>query len=139
MFSYACRYRKQVIKLKVKATSLTLNQSSQSPRDGNKVKGQTAQADQLEMMRILENQARTQTATTELLQQLAANQGAIQRNSVKLPTLQLPKFNGKVLKFQEFHDMFIATVDSKTNLSNVKKFTYLKGSLSGVALEVVSG
>ena len=35
--------------------------------------------------------------------------------------------------------MFIATVDSKTNLSNVEKFTYLKGSLSSVALEAVSG
>ena len=40
-----CRYCKQVIKLKGLVTSLTLNQSSQSPRDGNEIKGQTAQAD----------------------------------------------------------------------------------------------
>ena len=60
----ACRYRKQVIKLKGMVTSLTLNQSSQLPKDGNEIKGQIAQADQLGMKRILENQARTQTATT---------------------------------------------------------------------------
>jgi len=58
---------------------------------------------------------------------------------VKLPSLDLPKFDGTITKFREFWDMFSASVDSSPALDDVQKFAYLKGCLRGAALDAVSG
>ncbi len=41
--------------------------------------------------------------------------------SAKLPKLKIPKFSGDKLKWIEFDSIFKATVDSKTNVSEVEK------------------
>ena len=48
-------------------------------------------------------------------------------------------FDGSVLKYREFCDMFNNTVHSCTSLSDVEKLTYLKECLVGEALDAVSG
>ena len=48
----------------------------------------------------------------------------------KLPKTEIPKFNGKPIEWQSFWDQFYAAVDSKTNIPDVVKFSYLKGVLS---------
>ena len=56
----------------------------------------------------------------------------------KLPKLSIPKFNGDVLKWFEFRDMFVSAVDSRC-LSSVDKFSYLISLLSGAALASITG
>ena len=56
----------------------------------------------------------------------------------RLPTLQLPKFDGNILQWQNFWDQFIAMVD-KTTLPNVSKFAYLQALLEGEAKNVIAG
>lgn len=58
-------------------------------------------------------------------------------HNVKLPKLDLPNFDGDLLEWTTFKDMFEAAVDSNTNLSKVQKFSYLKAKLSGEAARVV--
>ena len=59
---------------------------------------------------------------------------------MKLPKLDLPTFNGNLLGWQEFWDIFDSTIHQhQQSLSNVVKFNYLKSSLRGEAASVVSG
>ena len=57
----------------------------------------------------------------------------------KLPEIEIPKFNGKPIEWQSFWDQFSAAVDSKTNIPDVVKFSYLKGVLSKDVQESIRG
>lgn len=52
---------------------------------------------------------------------------------VKLPRLDLPTFDGEILQWKIFLDMFNASIHNNQNLSKIQKFTYLKAALSGEA------
>ena len=58
---------------------------------------------------------------------------------MKLPKLELPKFDGDVLKFQNFWDLFEAAVHDNDNVPDVQKFTYLRSALEGVAYHTIEG
>ena len=60
-------------------------------------------------------------------------------NNIKLPKLSLPKFSGNLLEWSNFWDSFTNSVHSKTTISNIEKFTYLKSCLTGPALSSISG
>ena len=59
--------------------------------------------------------------------------------TVKLPKIELRKFDGDILKWTEFWDAFESTIHSNKSLHNVDKFNYLKGQLQEQASEVLSG
>ncbi|KAK3892841.1 hypothetical protein Pcinc_003312 [Petrolisthes cinctipes] len=58
--------------------------------------------------------------------------------NVKLPKLELPKFNGEVTQWQSFWDQFSSHIDA-TDLPVISKFTYLMSLLEGDAKNVVNG
>ena len=58
---------------------------------------------------------------------------------MKLPKLELPKFDGDVLKFQNFGELFEAAVHDNDNVPYVQKFTYLRSALEGVAYHTIEG
>lgn len=90
------------------------------------------------MTSITQMLAETQSATQGLLQKLVDDKPPTMQN-VKLPNLELPTFNGNIMAYQEFHDLFTATIHSNMSLSPVQKFGYLKKYLSGKPLELISG
>jgi len=53
--------------------------------------------------------------------------------------LELSKFHGDVLKFQNFWDQFEAAVHKNPGLPDVQKFTYLRSILDGVAYQTIAG
>ena len=57
----------------------------------------------------------------------------------KLPKLELPKFCGDRLKWQEFWDQFKTTIGSNESTIEIVRFSYLKRNLHGSALSTVSG
>ena len=57
----------------------------------------------------------------------------------KLPKIEIPKFNCKPIEWQGFWDQFSAAVDSKTNIPNVVKFSYLTDVLSENIQESIRG
>ena len=59
--------------------------------------------------------------------------------SVKLSSLELPKFSAKILEWPAFNDAFYAAVGSNPNLSNVQKLTHLRSCLRGSALRCIQG
>lgn len=60
-------------------------------------------------------------------------------STVKLPRLELPKFNGNKMKWREFWDLFKVTVDQNKQLSDIEILIYLKDRLTGEAERAISG
>ena len=58
---------------------------------------------------------------------------------VKLPKIALSKFSGQALKWQTFWDQFESFIHSKESLSDIDKFTYLKGLLTSSASDCIPG
>jgi len=61
------------------------------------------------------------------------------QSHLKLPKLELPKFHGDVLKFQNFWDQLEAAVHKNPDLPHAQKFTYLRSVLDGVAYHTIEG
>ncbi|CAH0564505.1 unnamed protein product [Brassicogethes aeneus] len=57
---------------------------------------------------------------------------------IRLPRIELPKFSGEIREWKTFIDMFIAMVHDNASLSNVEKFNYLRASLVGSPLAIVT-
>ena len=69
----------------------------------------------------------------------SVNKDSCQSSNLKLPRIGLPRFNGDVLKFQNFWDQFEAAVHDNGYLPSVQKFTYLRSVLTGNALQTIEG
>ena len=67
-----------------------------------------------------------------------SSQGQLSNLKVSLSKLQLLTFNGDIQQWPEFWDMFNSAVQEKA-LSQVAKFSYLKGVLKGSAAAAISG
>jgi len=59
--------------------------------------------------------------------------------TVRLPKLELKKFGGQVLKWQEFWDTFEATIHMNPSLQPIDKFNYLRAELENEALKSIAG
>ena len=70
---------------------------------------------------------------------LQAVQQTVAKPSVKLPRLELIRFNGDIMEWPEFWQTFESSVDSQSTLQNVAKFTYLKTLLTGPAAGAING
>ena len=57
----------------------------------------------------------------------------------KLPKLVIKEFDGSVLNWQTFWDQFESTIHSKTNISNIDRFSYLTLFLCKSAHDTISG
>ena len=58
--------------------------------------------------------------------------------TTKLPKLTLLSFSGENMQWVSFWDQFTTLVDSKVDMVNVEKLSYLKLSLKGDSAQIVS-
>ncbi|XP_046854266.1 uncharacterized protein LOC124447403 [Xenia sp. Carnegie-2017] len=61
------------------------------------------------------------------------------RCRVKLPKLEVKKFSGKIQDWREFWDSFESSIHNNDGLSEVDKFTYLRGLVEEPAKSAISG
>lgn len=61
------------------------------------------------------------------------------KDRIKLPKLELKKFNGDPLQWKSFVDSFDCAIQNNESLSSVEKMTYLTNLLSGSAEQTISG
>ncbi|XP_044575194.1 uncharacterized protein LOC123259003 [Cotesia glomerata] len=57
---------------------------------------------------------------------------------VKLPTTELPKFNGNFENWLSFKNTFVSMIDKRTDIDDLNKFLYLRGSLTGAAADLLN-
>ena len=60
-------------------------------------------------------------------------------DSVKLPKIGLPHFNGDLMKWTPFWDSFDSAIHQNARLSEIDKFNYLRPLLEGTAYEAIAG
>lgn len=60
-------------------------------------------------------------------------------SQVRLPKLELPKFDGNIEHWQTFFDTFSSLVHNNNSISSIEKFHYLLSCLSGQALSLAKG
>lgn len=53
--------------------------------------------------------------------------------------MKIAKFDGDLMKWQEFWDRFESSIHSRENISKIDKFNYLKSLLSDTAYDTISG
>lgn len=58
---------------------------------------------------------------------------------VRLPKINLPYFDGDIMKWNEFWSIYSASVHDHPGLSGIQKFGYLLPQLKGVAKEAIGG
>ena len=62
-----------------------------------------------------------------------------EKHNVRLPKMEIQRFSGDPIKWRTFYDCFDAIIHNVKTLSNIEKFTYLRGYLEGEALHAISG
>lgn len=55
----------------------------------------------------------------------------------KLPTINLPKFEGNYDNWLEFRDTYLSMIHNSNQLDTIQKFHYLRAALGGSALQVI--
>ena len=60
-----------------------------------------------------------------------AHVASLERKGVKLPKLDVPKFDGSILNWRSFWEQFCVAVHDRTHLSDSEKLVYLQQSLKG--------
>uniref|UniRef100_A0A2A4JL65 Uncharacterized protein n=1 Tax=Heliothis virescens TaxID=7102 RepID=A0A2A4JL65_HELVI len=66
-----------------------------------------------------------------------SNQCSHSINSIKLPTINLPRFDGNYLKWLEFRDTFDSLVNKNDSIPLINKYHYLRSSLENSAAVVI--
>lgn len=56
---------------------------------------------------------------------------------VKLPTIKLPTFDGKIEEWTKFSDAFTKTIHDNLALPNIQKFIYLRSCVTGAAARAI--
>lgn len=56
---------------------------------------------------------------------------------IKLPTIQLPKFNGDYHHWLEFRDTFKSLIHENADINDIQKFHYLRATLEGSASQII--
>ncbi|XP_025410719.1 uncharacterized protein LOC112683778 [Sipha flava] len=68
---------------------------------------------------------------------LSSSTVTVTQHLVPLPKIQLPSFNGSLLKWRTFRDVCISLVHDNTGIGNAERFHYLFSCLSGSALDLI--
>ncbi|XP_026734778.1 uncharacterized protein LOC113498834 isoform X1 [Trichoplusia ni] len=59
------------------------------------------------------------------------------RNFIRLPKIDLPRFDGSYQCWLEYRDTFLSLIHNNNNIDNISKFHYLRASLKGQAGEII--
>ncbi|XP_046811762.1 uncharacterized protein LOC124421041 [Lucilia cuprina] len=98
------------------------------------------------MGQVLEAISQTQNSFTSLIDRLANDrnlhsspilQQSGHAQEPRLPTINIPDFDGSYSEWIRFRDLFEALIHNRTSLSNVEKLEYLQTKLSGEALILI--
>ncbi len=60
-------------------------------------------------------------------------------SQARLPKLEIKKFSGRIHECQEFWDSFRSAIHNNASLSDVDKFSYLRGLIDGPAKATIAG
>lgn len=77
------------------------------------------------------------TSASEIKSSSSSSIVSAPQQFVPLPKIQLPSFNGSLLEWRSFRDIYVSLVHDNTGIGDAERFHYLLSCLSGDALAVV--
>ena len=90
--------------------------------------------------RLLEKEKRGRKSPSPVSNRVGTSvQSVVEDKRVKLPRLEIHKFDGNVLNWSTFWDRFTSSIDDATGINEVEKFNYLLGLLNENAKSCISG
>ena len=153
------QYRAQTSRPEAATTSTSSPSSTKSTGSAG-IKQETSMVDLSSIQQSIGDLVRTQSITHSQHQQVLQSQEDLIKqhqlvvqqmqasspqpqpaptSSVKLPKFEIPTFSGDFLKWAEFHDMFVASIDANQGLSGVQKLSYLRDHVTGLARDAIAG
>ncbi|XP_028397221.1 uncharacterized protein LOC114521031 [Dendronephthya gigantea] len=89
---------------------------------------------------VLQNEDTTlESLNTSQQSQQAPSVATGTSSRARLPKLEVKKFSGRIHEWQEFWDSFKSAIHNNANLSDVDKFSYLRGLIEGPARATIAG
>lgn len=83
------------------------------------------------------NPQSTNLGSVHEIQSVASADSGTQFQGVKLPTIQLPKFDGTYELWLEFRDTFDSLIHTNNKIVDIQKHHYLRASLQGNAAAII--
>lgn len=120
-----------VSEVSVHSSNSNKSQAAESNTDPDRVQNNNNDSPQ----EFFNNQF-SNSLTSNLLQGLLS-QNSSMNLGLKLPDINLPKFDGSLDDWLCFRDTFRSVIHEKSNLSGIQKFHYLRLSLKGEAAEIL--
>ncbi|XP_025205862.1 uncharacterized protein LOC112602140 [Melanaphis sacchari] len=77
------------------------------------------------------------TSASEIKSSSSSSIASAPQQFVPLPKIQLPSFNGSLLEWRSFRDIYVSLVHDNTGIGDAERFHYLLSCLSDDALAVV--
>ena len=85
------------------------------------------------------NQSIQQSVTSAPIVPVVSTQHPFAASCIKLPPVQIPKFDGDPLAFHDWISIFKASVHENRSISQTHRITYLQNSVSGKAKDLIRG
>ena len=85
------------------------------------------------------NQPIQQSVTSAPTVPVVSTQHPFTASCIKLPPVQIPKFDGDLLAFHDWTNIFKASVHENRSISQTHRITYLQNSVSGKAKDLIRG
>ena len=85
------------------------------------------------------NSESSESKSVKIVTQIGKSQQNTRRPRVRLPDIGVKFFSGDPTLWPEFFDYFNIAVHQNTDLSDIERFTYLKGYLHGDAKRCIQG
>ena len=85
------------------------------------------------------NQPIQQSVTSAPTVPVVSTQHPFAASCIKLPPVQIPKFDGDTLAFHDWINIFEASVHENRSISQTHRITYLQNSVSGKAKDLIRG
>ena len=89
------------------------------------------------MENVLQQQGKIKVEGATLTE--TEDRGEMAKAAVKLQKIDIKCFSGDYTCWKSFRETFEATVHTKTDLTNIEKFTYLRSLLGKTASQAIEG
>ena len=135
------RKRKEKLDIEIDEQELRLKQTEMELKLREKLEIERFWIEKLKIQteKELKSVEMEKTIAKEVNTQRNDDRHATHKTTIKLPKLELTKFDGDLLKWPEFLDFFQTTIHNNHSLDDVDKLKYLRGQLRNEAREVIAG
>ena len=129
---------KEMLQMEKENERQMILEEKEKDRELEKLKLEQEERIALEKLNIEKLRLERQVRSSET-RKTSTSENTVNQGNIKLPKLELIKFDGNIFRWQEFWDSYEATIHNNNSLGNIDKFNYLRAQLRNDAKEAITG